>query len=366
MKPLKKNIKYGKHLCTKDCLTNLYSLSYMIEQGQEMLEEGIQITALVVDLDSFSQINNTYGHIAGNKLLFQFGEFLLQQTKDMDCMVGRIGADTFIILLKNVILYGEEYLSSSIYSRLQQYEFYADEELEAVKLSCSIGGADSIECPVQDIEELIFQAKKKMQYHKYQYYKEVVNFTKLYPKELPLESSQLLEALAQKDMYTFVHSKYTSVYAQLIAKELGLPEDVIGQIVTAAWIHDIGKLAIPDDILRKKEKLTDYEYSIIKKHVNYGINLLSHQNLTEICMNAIKYHHERWDGNGYPFGIKGVDTPLEGRIMQVADSFSAMKIKRVYRKSLSTDMALEELTRHRDRQFDAQLVDVLVKAIKKN
>ncbi len=142
----------------------------------------------------------------------------------------------------------------------------------------------------------------------------------------------LLEVLADKDAYTYAHSQCTAEYAVLLGQALNLPQERLEELNLAGWLHDVGKLKIPQEILAKPSPLTAEEYETVKSHVAESMNMLHGMPLSEGTLYAIKYHHERWDGTGYPYGIPGECTPLEGRILQIADAFSAMTNKRVYRK----------------------------------
>ncbi len=161
-------------------------------------------------------------------------------------------------------------------------------------------------------------------------------------------------------MYTYVHSQYVVQYTVQLAERLELPERTIEDLCIAGWLHDVGKILAPSHILRKSMCLTDDEYEIIKQHVLEGLHILDGLGLHTAVRDAIQYHHERWDGQGYPFQIKGEDTPLEGRILQITDAFSAMTIKRVYRERMSFEDAIAEIKRNSGTQFDPELVEVFL------
>lgn len=174
----------------------------------------------------------------------------------------------------------------------------------------------------------------------------------------------LLKLLAEKDIYSYIHSIYVSKYTEMILQSMKYTEKDIIQILKGAYLHDIGKLFISNDILKKPSKLSDEEYAIMKRHVEIGLNIVKAFEPSEKTINTIKYHQERWDGKGYPSGIIGQATPIEGRIIQVTDAFSAMTVKRAYRRSFEREEALDEIYNKKGTQFDQEIVDIFIEIMK--
>ena len=166
-----------------------------------------------------------------------------------------------------------------------------------------------------------------------------------------------------KDENTSQHSQRVSEYSVLIARELGFSEEECENLRRAALLHDIGKIGIPDRVLNKPGRLSDEEYAIMKSHVTRGAEILKDFTLVDHVIEGTLYHHERYDGTGYPQGLAGEDIPLYGRIIGVADAFDAMTANRVYRKQLDFDYVLSELKRCRGTQFDPQMLDIMLKLI---
>ncbi|MBO4749442.1 MAG: HD-GYP domain-containing protein, partial [Lachnospiraceae bacterium] len=167
-----------------------------------------------------------------------------------------------------------------------------------------------------------------------------------------------------KDENTSQHSQRVSDYSVLIARELGFSEDECENLRKAALLHDIGKIGIPDRVLNKPAKLDETEYAIMKSHVTRGAEILKDFTLVEHCIEGTLYHHERYDGSGYPQGLKGEEIPLYGRIIGVADAFDAMTANRVYRKQLDFGIVLEELKEGRGTHFDPGMIDILLGLIR--
>ncbi|MBO7356155.1 MAG: HD-GYP domain-containing protein, partial [Lachnospiraceae bacterium] len=152
-------------------------------------------------------------------------------------------------------------------------------------------------------------------------------------------------------------------YSVLIAENYGFTKEETENLRKAALLHDIGKIAIPDEILNKPSKLSDKEYEIMKSHVTKGAEILQGFTLVENADLGAKYHHEKYDGTGYPDGLKGIDIPLYGRIIAIADAFDAMTANRIYRKRMPFSQVMSELRNNRGKQFDPQLLDVFINLI---
>ena len=150
----------------------------------------------------------------------------------------------------------------------------------------------------------------------------------------------LRQTVEAKDPYTKGHSDRVSEYAVLLGKKLNLPDDDIEKLKIGGLFHDIGKIGIPDSILLKESKLTDEEYTKIKEHPVIGYNILENADMFKNILDIIKYHHERFDGNGYPDGLSGVEIPIHARITAMADSYDAMNSRRIYRNALPPEMIL--------------------------
>lgn len=163
-----------------------------------------------------------------------------------------------------------------------------------------------------------------------------------------------------KDGNTSQHSVRVSKYSCMIARELGYSDEDLENLRRAALLHDIGKIGIPDKVLNKPDRLTDEEYAVMKSHVTVGGDILKDFTLIQHVQEGALYHHERYDGFGYAFGLRGKDIPEIARIIGVADAFDAMTANRVYRKKLSFDIVLEELKKGRGKQFDPDILDIFL------
>lgn len=166
-----------------------------------------------------------------------------------------------------------------------------------------------------------------------------------------------------KDSYTNGHSKRVAIYTKLLAGEFGYKGEELDRIYYVALLHDCGKIGVPDNILGKPGRLTDEEFEVIKSHTVRGGEILSNFKSLENAGEGARYHHERYDGKGYPEGKAGEDIPFIARMICVADSFDAMNTNRVYRAKLSKEQIVEEIERCKGSQFDPKVADVMLRLI---
>jgi putative nucleotidyltransferase with HDIG domain len=175
-------------------------------------------------------------------------------------------------------------------------------------------------------------------------------------------TTALANALDSRDTYTSNHSENVAKYAVEIARRMGLSDEKCQIIHEGGLLHDIGKIGIPENILTKPDMLTNEEYDLIKSHPKIGYDIIKHVSNFKGngVLDVVLYHHERYDGSGYPKGLKGEDIPLNARIVAIADSFDAMTSKRVYRTEQSLSYSLNEILNNKGTQFDPELVDIFL------
>jgi hypothetical protein len=176
-------------------------------------------------------------------------------------------------------------------------------------------------------------------------------------------SDALVGAIDAKDEYANGHSRRVAKYSKMIAKEVGKSDDKCEQVYYAALLHDVGRIGVPVEILTKKGKLTDEEFEYIKEHPVLGGNILSNIRQSTWLSTGARYHHERYDGKGYPEGKKGTDIPEIARIIAVADAYDAMTSDRSYRNAMSKQAAREELVKGTGTQFDPGFVKIMIQLI---
>ena len=175
----------------------------------------------------------------------------------------------------------------------------------------------------------------------------------------------LINAIEAKDPYTSGHANRVGEYSVAIAQEINLSSKQIEIIKNAALLHDIGKIGIDDRILNKQERLSDLELEVIKNHPSIGYDIIKDIGFLKDVMNIVKHHHEKWDGSGYPQGLKGSEIPIETTILTISDAYDAMTTDRPYRKALSSEEAVKELLKYSGTQFNPEIIDKAIETLRK-
>lgn len=374
----KKENQELKVYANTDCLTSLYNHKYYFESIKNKLAEGNkQIAVMFCDIDKFKLTNDTYGHEVGDFLLREASKIIKDVVKDKG-MVFRYGGEEFVVMMC-------DYTSEEAFIEAEKIRKSIAENQELQKyanyfpITISIGIA-SYPQHALDAEGLIEKSDTAMYYSKQSgrnqcnIYNENMNVflkdgnddrTKDINKELLMESVlAIAEAVDAKDKYTGEHSKMVSKYAILLGEKLGLTESEKNKLRIGALLHDCGKIGVPDSIIRKPERLSDEEFTIIKSHTLLGYNIIKHMTNDEEIINCVRSHHERWDGRGYPDGLSGNSIKLVARIVCIADVYHAMTSDRPYRKALTKKDAIDEFISGKGTQFDPKLVNAFVEIIK--
>lgn len=360
----------------KDFLTGLNNHGYfkeLLEKEVAMAKESDKpLMVGLLDLDDFKKYNDIYGHIAGDQLLQEFGLLLMTESEKQNYVVARYGGEEFSIMMPNTDRQIALSFMNDLRKKANDTYFKGVESLPYGCLSFSAGIA---ECKKEtySISELLNQADQAMYAAKNQgknmvqifneYSEYVVPHSLCLEKDLE-EAEQQLKIFLSKDVYTYRHSKRVYQYAVDFSKMLNLSDHERKTLILGALIHDIGKIEIPRDILNKKGKLDPHEWEIMKKHVTWGKEIISTNKRLDDLIPLVELHHERFDGNGYPYGLKGKSIPKLARILCIIDSFDAMTTERPYQRTKSFKEAIVELRACSGKQFDPQFVEPFITMIK--
>ena len=361
-------------LATTDPLTGLVNHrtfhKRLAEEAARAVREGQTIAVAMLDLDNFKFFNDAYGHAAGDDVLRKVTKALLDSTTPEDT-VGRFGGDEFALILPlrtvGIMRQGvsAKGVQQSLEASLGELFFHPPGSPSPIPLTISIGIALFPEDAASYFEALEV-ADRRLMHVKTGGGSEHPAELLCHELTLSLSGFSMLNALVtavdNKDRYTRRHSEDVLAYSLHIAKQLGLDPETQRTMQVAALLHDVGKIGVPDRILRKPGKLTDEEYQAIQQHPVMGAVIVGAVPGFEETLDVVRHHHERWDGKGYPFGLTGRETPLLARLMAVADAFSAMTTDRPYRKGMEREKALRILEEGAGTQWDPDCVQALLDA----
>jgi diguanylate cyclase (GGDEF)-like protein/putative nucleotidyltransferase with HDIG domain len=336
-----------------DSLTGLLGHRVFHEVLEQQIAAASPFSVLLFDIDDFKQINDLHGHQTGDHALRLVAEALCQGTRSGDS-VFRIGGEEFCALLPGLM----EKDAFSVAEGVRQ-KVAAILSTLPNPVTVSVGVA-TFPAHGQRRDELLSIADGALYASK----RGGKNRTSVpggeEPRNLaPSRREVGLDLLHQKDPDTVSHSVHVAILTVEIARALGLDEARLDNLRTAARLHDIGKLGVPDSILNKAGALDEDEFRVIKTHPVVGAELLRSWGLAEPATIVLQ-HHERIDGSGYPFGLCSDDIRLESRIVHAADAYVAMMRDRPYRKAMQQEEAFAELVRHSDAQFDRDVVEALI------
>lgn len=332
-------------------------------------EKGEPLTVIMMDMNNFKLFNDTYGHPTGDQVLKTVARTLTEVCRKQD-ILGRYGGDEFIVVLPQTDAKAAIGVAERLRERMIRNGFRKPGEERVIPITLSFGIATFPE-DGNNRHELLTNADANLYAAKQT---EVgimgTSDSQRANRELRAENSfgvleAMVTAVDNKDRYTRRHSEDVTEYALWIAEELGLSEETMRIIRIGGLLHDVGKISVPDDILRKPGHLTPEEYEIMQRHPHIGSLIVGAIPGMECILDAVRSHHERFDGKGYPDALAGEDIPLLGRIMAVADAFSAMTTDRPYRKGLNWEVALAEIEANIGSQFDPTMARAFLRAADK-
>jgi diguanylate cyclase (GGDEF)-like protein/putative nucleotidyltransferase with HDIG domain len=331
---------------------------------------GTPMTVVMGDLDRFKEVNDRSGHHVGDLALQRVARLLERGKREIDG-VARVGGEEFALILPDTDAHQAFVLTERL--RCEVADEFAE---DAVTVTISFGvasypdGAMTGASLVQGADSALYLAKGSGRN------RTVLHTSALrdspFPDSRDIDAERFLavvldlaEAVDLRFSGNARHSETVGRYAEMMARELGFSEEHTSRIRLAGLLHDIGKVGVPDNILRKPGNLSEQEFETIKRHPALGAQILEHGSLADV-RGWVGAHHERPDGRGYPLGLEGEAIPLEARILAVADSYEAMTCDRSYRSSMTHGEARGELERCTGSQFDEQAVAALIAVLSRD
>ena len=311
-------------------------------------EENYPLTLIKIDINGMKLFNDAFGYEMGDTLVKRVVSLIkpIVYNADMFC---RFGGSDFIILYTKV---QKPYIDIIM---AQINHMMTNETIQNIKVSVSSAYAmkNSID---EDLNSVLKKAEMRLSREK------LIDTSSMLSRTIEI----IMNSLYEKNSREMEHSKRVSYWCEKIAQRMNLDSHIVSKLRIAGLMHDIGKIGIPDSILDKPDRLTEEEFNLIRKHSEVGYRILSAANEFSEIADYILAHHERWDGMGYPKGLKGNDIPIYARIISVADSFDAMTSDRAYRKAMSINQAKQEITKFSNIQFDPSVVKIFLEIIEQD
>lgn len=342
----KEERKRIEYLSYHDQLTGLYNRRFYEEELNRLdIERNLPLTIVMADVNGLKLINDSFGHTKGDELLKKVTKVITKGCR-ADDIIARLGGDEFVILLPKT----NTCEAAQIVKRIRSLA--AQEDVDSIKVSISFGYETKMD-KSKSIEDIIKKAEDYM-------YQE-----KLFESQGMRGNTvkAIINTLNEKNQREEQHADRVSKFCMSMGEALQLPDHQVEVLRSVGLLHDIGKIAISEDILNKPGSLKEEEWKEIKRHPEIGYRILSSVNDLSDIANYVLCHHERWDGKGYPKGLKEREIPFISRIITIVDAYDAMTSERSYRKAFSDEVAITEIKDNAGTQFDPELVNVFTKKV---
>jgi len=386
--------KVLKQLALRDPQTGLYNHRYLSEVIEAEFHRARRyahpLSAMMLDVDYFKSINDVYGHQFGDLVIQQLAKQLKRMVRQYDIVI-RFGGEEFVIVSPGSDQAAALILAQRILDAINLYNFGNKKHLIKLKLSIAIAsypedsvlkgmdligladrilnkvkevGGNSISSSLDIVKKGKTKLTKKKDSAESKFLKEKIEkLTRRANQSLVEAVFAFAKTIELKDRYTGEHVEKTVHYATEIARAMNLSKEETERIRQAAILHDLGKIGISEKILLKKSKLTKKEFAEIKKHPQIGVDIIRPIQFLHAIIPFILYHHERWDGKGYPNGLRGEEIPFGARIIAIADVYQALISDRPYRKAYPKDKVMKIIKEAAGSQFDPKIVSGFLKII---
>jgi diguanylate cyclase (GGDEF)-like protein/PAS domain S-box-containing protein len=335
-----------EYLSYHDQLSGLYNRKYYEKELEKLKRNSaLPLSVLYIDINGLKLINNALGHEKGDAFIQRISNILSKNSRPQD-IIARVGGDEFVILMPNTEqLYIKHYMKEITHDTTSI-------NMMGIEVPLSFGWEIQYSLN-QNIADILKAAEDKM-------YQNKIYYTASKQNDV---IKSILTTLALKSKREGEHSNRVRHLCYRFGKALSLSESACKLLEISGELHDIGKIAIDETLLNKKDDLTQTEWELIRKHPETGYKLLNVFKEFSVIAEYVYAHHEHWDGSGYPRGLKGIDIPLNARIISIVDAYDAMRQDFPFRKKLSRAAVIEELNRKSNKQFDPELVRVFIEYV---
>lgn len=365
-------------LVNKDGLTGVFNHRYFHDSLKEKIilseKNGEPISMIFVDIDYFKHYNDLYGHQRGDEVLRTIGNILKKNIRSTD-IAARYGGEEFALILPKTTEEQALLIADRIRSVIEKTKFYGEENQPSGVLTASMGVSVFPVKAKSDIE-LIKSADDALYRAKFFNKNRVETYTSILDDlkndiderdvELVTSIKTLISVINAKDRYTYGHSERVVLYSRLLAQKLNLSKEEEDTLIYGAYMHDIGKINIAQDVLMKKMPLLPEEWNMLKQHPENGVEIIKPVKSLQNMIPIILHHHEKYNGTGYPGNLKGEEIPYLARVLTVVDSFDAMTSNRPYNKRKTYEEAIIELRNFSGIQFDPIIAEKFIEVIEEN
>ena len=342
------------------------------------------LSLIVLDIDFFKTVNDTGGHQAGDELLRAFAKVLTDACRQAD-LPARLGGDEFAVLLPETTAQEAEAVGRRICDSVTKQDVLAANVEIQITVSAgltdlNVTTVDSPDTMLAAADRALYEAKDRgrsclVRAHELEglewvgqegdrrvnrLQKTLVGLDSEFKSIFVRAMSEVVDVFETRGPHMADHARRTQGYGAALATEMGLPESAVGHIQIASMLHDVGMLVLPDAVLLRTEPLTADQVKILRQHPLISVRIMERMQFLEQEIPAVRYHHERYDGTGYPEGLAGAAIPLAARILSVVDAYDAMMSVRPWREPMSQDQALQELRNQAGKQFDRAVVETFV------
>jgi len=370
-------------LATVDPLTGIANRQAVLTRVDEEIDRAARyrhpLSVVLVDLDHFKRLNDTHGHAAGDRVLRHVAQLLSANVRNVD-FAGRYGGEEFLIVLPETDVDAAASLAEKLRRIVGGSEVrLPDGELVVITLSAGVagglGGVLQVDALVRDADAALYSAKALGRNQVYVFHEtgdlDTVRRSPIGSEAraqaldvgraaMAAAQDALMRVLTERAPWGGKPSRLIAEVSVALARAIDLPEGELDRIRTASLLHDLGKLAIPDEILAKPGDLAASEWRVVAEHPKIGQVVLEQAGALRDAATIVLHHHEWYDGRGYPHGLSGLEIPIGARIVSIVDAYEAMIAGRPYRAAISHDEAVAELRRQSGVQFDPELVEMFV------